>query len=1195
MSSPYRGLTPYTEDDAAYFFGRAREIATTTANLEVARLTIFYGPSGVGKSSVLRAGVLHQLQRRAQASRLANGPLEPVPIYFNRWQTEPLVGLTQATVAAIQQTTGDPNAAASDPAFSFVAQLRRWCEQSGRDLLFILDQFEEYFLYQGEASGLDSVAYQLVQAINSTQLRANFLLSLREDALARLDHFKGQIPFLLDNRLSIQHLDRQAGYEAVTAPLQQYNRQYGFNYSLEPALVEAVLDQVSSGKVALSKQGSGVSVTQGAGERIEAPYLQLVLTRLWEHETQAGATLLRHATLESLGGAAKIVANHLKDTMRSLSTDEQAMAAHFFDRLITPSGAKIALTVDDLAQYAETGAEQVQAVLQKLQEKRLVRGVQSPAGESQYEIFHDVLGSAMLEWQTNYEKEQEEAQRRREEQQARAEAERRAVEAAERAVEQRSNRILRWLLGGVAGLALLSILLALVARSQSQLAAARLLAFQAKSTAETQSDIALLLAAEAYHRQSNDLADVRASLLAATQCCAGAVEGFLRGHTNRVWDVAFHPTQPWLASGGEDGVIIIWDLTTRRPITTLINPESAANIYTVAFSHDGRLLAAGDGDGAIVLRDTQQWQAVGAPLREHTGAVYSVAFNGDDAFLVSGGIDQQVMVWDVSTGQTIATAQEHKDWVWDVTFSPDGHTIASAGRYGDLVLWDFQPDGGLTHTQILTASASGRLPLLTSVAFNQDQERPLLAAAGRGTDFPIILWDLRPWQQARQPPIPSKPFPSKHSETVWGVNFSPTDAHTLVSSSQSGTVRVWEVEAGQGMAQAKLTAVSLGMTAGVGGLFRSAISPDGKLVAAGGFDHLVKLWSTEPNKLVIRHPTPVRNLGLAEDGQTLVASSEDGLVRTWRTATQQAHSMPTITLSLGQPITVTALSPDGKLLAAANVNRGVALWETATGRRAITLTGLLSPLRSLLFSSDGRLLVGGDQAGRLILWNLEQSQPMTTVQAHSSLAVSLAFAPDGSLLASGGCVNTLRRTNTFCQKGEIRLWEMPTLRPQGLPIQEPMRAINALQFHPQQPARLAVGSSDGTVVILNLQDSVDRLNIGLRDGSTGQEVLVLAFSPNGQYLAVGRNTFAFTLYDTVTGEPFGKTFRDHDAAITALAFSPDGNWLFSGSRDNTVVAHDLNVAAWAERACHLVSRNLTRAEWRRYFGNAAYHKTCPEK
>ena len=92
MTSPYRGLMPYTEIDTTYFFGREQETVTVAANLEVARLTLLYGPSGVGKSSLLRAGVFHQLQQHAQANFAAYGCADSIPIYFNRCQQEPFLG-----------------------------------------------------------------------------------------------------------------------------------------------------------------------------------------------------------------------------------------------------------------------------------------------------------------------------------------------------------------------------------------------------------------------------------------------------------------------------------------------------------------------------------------------------------------------------------------------------------------------------------------------------------------------------------------------------------------------------------------------------------------------------------------------------------------------------------------------------------------------------------------------------------------------------------------------------------------------------------------------------------------------------------------------------------------------------------------------------------------------------------------------
>ena len=118
-------------------------------------------------------------------------------------------------------------------------------------------------------------------------LRANFLLGLREDALAKLDAFKGRIPNLFANYLRLDHLDRQGGRAAILGPIERYNELTGETAEVEPELVEAVLDQVAAGEVDVGRAGRGG--VQNDEDRIEAPYLQLVLERLWQVERERGS------------------------------------------------------------------------------------------------------------------------------------------------------------------------------------------------------------------------------------------------------------------------------------------------------------------------------------------------------------------------------------------------------------------------------------------------------------------------------------------------------------------------------------------------------------------------------------------------------------------------------------------------------------------------------------------------------------------------------------------------------------------------------------------------------------------------------------------------------------------------------------------------------------------------------------------
>ena len=318
-------------------------------------------------------------------------------MFYSSWAGDPR-GLGEAIDSAVGiESSG-----------SLTERLAGASQAVGGDVYIILDQFEEYFLYHER----DEFADELAAAIREPGLRANFLLGLREDALAKLDAFKGRIPNLFANYLRLDHLDRQGGRAAILGPIERYNELTGETAEVEPGLVEAVLDQVAAGEVDVGRAGRGG--VQKDEDRIEAPYLQLVLERLWQVERERGSSVLRLATLRDLGGAESIVRAHLERALGSLEPTEQDVAATMFDHLVTPSGSKIAHRPHDLAQYAEVGESEVMPVLDALGRERIVRAVDGAGGGERYEIFHDVLADGVLAWRARrvIERDREEAHRR---------------------------------------------------------------------------------------------------------------------------------------------------------------------------------------------------------------------------------------------------------------------------------------------------------------------------------------------------------------------------------------------------------------------------------------------------------------------------------------------------------------------------------------------------------------------------------------------------------------------------------------------------------------------------------------------------------------------------------------------------------------------------------------------------------------
>ena len=397
---PFQGLAPFTEsdEDARRFFGRDEQIRIIAANLVASRLTVLYGPSGVGKSSLLRAGAVHRLRADVRgASRVAVA-------YVGSWEGDP----KEAVLGAVAEEAARLGSPAEPPpdGLPLDEALQAWQEGLGMRLLLILDQFEEYCLYHPPDE--DPFDRELPQAIERRDLGLRFLLGVREDGLAALDRYKGRVNSLFGNRVRLEHLSRAAALAAIHGPIERYNETEPEPIAIEPGLAEAVLDEIAPGRVALATQGRGTaggrSTGAGAGGIVETPYLQLVMKTLWEREQAAGSRMLRLETLRRVGGATDVVRAHVDEVVGRLTPAQQDIAASALHFLVTPSGAKVAHTAPDLATYAGADPRGVGRVLERLcgGDARLLRRVAPAAGhdEPRYEVFHDVLAPAILDWRS---------------------------------------------------------------------------------------------------------------------------------------------------------------------------------------------------------------------------------------------------------------------------------------------------------------------------------------------------------------------------------------------------------------------------------------------------------------------------------------------------------------------------------------------------------------------------------------------------------------------------------------------------------------------------------------------------------------------------------------------------------------------------------------------------------------------------
>ena len=257
------------------------------------------------------------------------------------------------------------------PTAGLVDTVAAAAQQHG-EVYLLLDQFEDYFAHHPGGS----LGHELPELLSRPGLRVNVLIALRDDALAELDVFTGRLPGLFGNLLRLERLDRRAARSAVVGPLERFGELTRGSYGPSPRWSRRCSTRLRSSRRASTATG------RRAGDPVEAPFLQLVLERLWDVESAAGSPSLRLETFRRLGGAEPILRDHVQGTLERLPEADRALAALLMRHLVTPSGAKTSHTEADLAGYCNVSPERLRPLLESLARDRLVRPVEGIAGGS---------------------------------------------------------------------------------------------------------------------------------------------------------------------------------------------------------------------------------------------------------------------------------------------------------------------------------------------------------------------------------------------------------------------------------------------------------------------------------------------------------------------------------------------------------------------------------------------------------------------------------------------------------------------------------------------------------------------------------------------------------------------------------------------------------------------------------------------
>jgi WD40 repeat protein/serine/threonine protein kinase len=1127
IGNPYRGLRAFQEADADVFFGRESLTASLLERLQASntagRFIALVGPSGIGKSSVVRAGLLPALRRGE-----VNGS--------DRWfMVEMLPGehpLEELEAGLLRVAVNPPDTLyeqlRSDERGLVRAIKRCLPDDEETELLLFIDQFEEAFTLVTDPAEREHFLGMLYTALSDSNSRLRLVITLRADFYDRPllhPHFGG---LMKDHTELVLPLSPEELERAITEPARRAKVQ------LEAGLAAAIIGDVHQEPGAL-------------------PLLQYAMTELYDRRTGNTLTLEAYHTI---GGAMGALARRAEELYLQLDAGQREAVRQLFLRLVTlGEGAEDTRRRAMLGELLHLGghADVMQSVVDVLGKARLLTFDRDPSTRSAtVEVAHEELlrrwgrlrgwldtsredirqqrrlasladdwvqsgrdasvllrGSRLEEvaaWavstslqlsvnERTFLEVSQEARR----QQVMAEYNR---QLREKALEQQSRNRLRFLVGVFAVATIAGILLSLFAfRQRDDARQARTAADDARQTSEANVVIAETQAA---------ISDRRAQELQSLSLVAAA-----RLNQSQSPDLA-------LALGLQAAQIDQPPTEVERFLNELANQVGTRSILT---GHDEAVLGlALDQEGSLVVSSAgdELWlwdMGTGEKIREYTlggEVIRALAINGSELLTVS----EAYRVRDLSTGEVLREFPiDDGEQIVRLAISPDGQTFLSASEDGVLRLWDYQ-SGTIIHR------LTGHERKINAVAYLPDGQ----SAVSGSDDESFILWDLESGEIIRRVGVATG--------AVNSLAVSP-DGTTLLYSAESGDLVYLE------LATLNFLQLLRGDKTPASVL---RFSPDGKYALSAGAGGSIILWDLGnglPLERLNGHRNAINDLAIAADPFVLVSADQDGEIRVWDMSSLSNESrrldVPGSAFSL-------AISPDGKLIATgtgSSLNTrnpsfiGIVLWDAETGEEITRLEGHEAGVNALAFSPAGNRLLSTDGAGSLRVWDTATWEELWNRDDQDGQLFRAVFSPDGNTILAGGFENSARLLNA-------RTGEVLRVFAGGHDSQ-----VLAVAFSPDGQLALTGGFDNRIVVWEAATGKVIRRYEGHTD-----TVSSLAVSPDGKTFLSASFDNTVLLWDMERG---GTRHRlaEHIQPVMRAVFSPDGVWILSASLDGSAKLWDV--------------------------------------
>jgi WD40 repeat protein len=1242
--NPWPGLDSYSEAAQKWFHGRDSDSAEMLRLIRQSSFVMLYGKSGLGKSSMLKAGVFPPL-REARF----------LPVYLRLDYTEGAEQppLQQALARLLQEAALNGIAAPpAEPGEGLWAYLQRrdrplWtADNFPLTPVLVFDQFEEVFSRGGSAEHIKKVLDALADLVGdrlTSELMANpdaarrlnlqsqryrVVLSFRSDFLAEVESWQRSASLPKHEALHLKAMSRATAIDAVAKAGAAV---------LEPGVAEQIVDFV------LERDEAG-----GRASEVEPVLLSLCCYQLNNRRR-------RPAKIDSvlLGQVGKDI---LQDFYGEALAGMPARVSVFIeDNLI--QGGRYRSTFPR-AEAIDSGALQAQE-LEALTQRRLLRV--DPQGDvPRIELIHDRLVAIVRDAK---DKRLTVARQQAEREQAEKDAEERRQREL-MAQTLRSRNRMRWAL---AALALLTVGL-VFSVSDAQREAVRANAEAERANAETMRANAETDRATALARLAEDKANLavqaeEAANLSAAELAVKAMEvtrekdradqqralaeaaaqsardsgrraealrlaveaqsmlaGTRDGDDTRAFQqlLASHALLP-----GPETQAALFEAAVARQHLRALQPwvvEQPAAVVGLAVSPDSRWLAIGHRDGALSLRPLNDPRApaqrvVGAHATAAPGAsapfVRTLVFSPDGRWLYSAGADGLLRRWRT---QPLEAAGEpmrgHVGPVYGLALSADGRQLASGGRDGTVRLWDANSGQPLGQPLQIPQNTGP----VWAVAYRPDEPGQLAVATARRAQGGAYVAFVDTQAMA----VRSDSYRA-HGEDTLHLAFSPK-GRFAVSGSSDNTVRVRDLSRPGGEAGA-----SVRIDGHQGDVWSVAVSPDGRWVASAGADSTVRLWRTGNDEAIGLplggHTQGVPAVVFSPDGQWLVSGSLDGTVRQWRVRLSAPPGSAELPLASGPGsrvasarqgrLTVSVPADDKSTIKVRDDERGIgqeldvtSAWSAAPAEPAVdcaaseaadaSLAGAAQPASkgarvpsAVALSRDGARLALAYPDGSLRRWDMATLRPLGPAWRPSSCGLlAVGWSDDGQRLAAvdrAGHVMLLDAAGALLPLG-----------PAGQPAYRTMPGARALALagDGRRIALSGVSSERGDRPWLRVLD-VGKAD-ALEFAGTLQADSALAFSPDGQWLFSGNRGGKVRLWNARTGQPMSKPLAAHEAEVAAVVPLDDGSGFVSLSPASFGRFWPTQPQSWPKLMCEKLQSNPSRRQWREWVSSQIdYRCVCP--